>query len=408
MSKLATEANVEIIKFRDAVDIPSTTHATFGLYRYPAKFIPHVIEYILENYADPGSTIFDPFGGYGTVGTVAKIHGHDYEMWDLNPMLGILHPIATMKPIRLNIQNIITKMKASRKEFIPEWKRHVNWFEDEFLPFLYRIWGHYHSIQDKKIKMILTIPLLKTTRYFSYDDMQRQKLSRSPISIKRIENLLESDWRKKFFQMLQKDIVRVQNGISEYEMMRPKRNKSKTRTGIDVMSEPLTENKDILITSPPYLMSQEYMRQAKLDLFWLGFSEEKIRNLSRLEIPYRNVEPCVINSPTYEKCLSRLREDHIRKTFQNYFWCIIGTFTRLQKKINSRMFIFVGHSSIRGNIIPIDQILVEHLSRIGWLHEKTLSDKIVSRQLFSYSVNPASKIRDTRTPFENLIILKRT
>ncbi len=407
MSNLIARNEAEDISFREQVDIPSTTHATFGLYRYPAKFIPHVVAYVLEHYTEPKTTVFDPFGGYGTVGTVARVYGHDYEMWDLNPILATLHPIATMKPAHVNIAETINGMKMSKERFVPDWTRHQNWFEPKFLSFLYKVWGHYHSLQRGRTKMILTIPLLKTTRYFSYDDMQKQKLCRSPISQKRIDALSDSDWKQAFFKMLEKDILRIQRRLEEYREMRPKNTKSKIKTGIDVMSENLSENKDILITSPPYLQSQEYMRQAKLDLYWLGFSEEKVRELARLEIPYRSVEPCPINSPTYEKCLSDIKEDHIRRMFQNYFYSILGTFTRLQEKINSRMFIFVGHSSTRGKAIPIDRIITEHLSGLGWIHEKTLSDKIVGKQMFSYSVNPASKLRDIRTPIENLVILKR-
>lgn len=403
----ATLGIVEDISFRESVNIPSTTHATFGLYKYPAKFIPHVIAHILENYAEPEMTVFDPFGGYGTVGTVAKVYGNDYEMWDLNPLLGILHPITTMKPISCDITNIIKQMKSTKDRFVPDWSRHTNWFPKEFLPFLYKMWGYYHSLTDKKTKMLLTIPLLKTTRYFSYDDMQKQKLCRSKKSENRVNSLLLSDWEMAFFQILEKNIKRVQKGLEEYQKLNPKNTKSTIKIEVDVMNEHLKENRDILITSPPYIQSQEYMRQAKLDLFWLGFSEDKIKKLSKLEIPYRNVEQYKIFSKTYEECLSYIKEEHIRKIFQTYFWCVIGTFARLQEKINSRMFIFVGHSSTRGRSTPIDKILIEHLSKFGWVHEKTLSDKIVARQMFSYSVNPASKLKDSRTSIENLVILKR-
>lgn len=405
--EISTLGNVEKISFRELVDIPSTTYATFGLYRYPAKFIPHVIAHVLKNYAERGMTVFDPFGGYGTVGTISKIYDHDYEMWDLNPMLNILHPISIMNPVEVDISDIIREMKTSRQRFVPDWQRHQNWFKPEFLSFLYRVWGYYHSIQEKKIKMILTIPLLKTTRYFSYDDMQRQKLSRSRRSEERVESLFNSNWELIFFQMMEKEIIRVLKGLEQYQKLHPKNTKCKIKTEIDAMSEELTQNKDILITSPPYLQSQEYMRQAKLDLFWLGFSEEKIKKLSKLEIPYRNVDPCPIYSATYEECLAHIKEEHIRKIFQTYFWCIIRIFTRLQEKINSRMFIFVGQSSLRGRTIPIDRILIEHISKLGWVHEKTLSDKIVGRHLFSYLVNPASKLTDARTSIENLVILKR-
>ena len=399
---------MEKISFRELVDIPSTTHATFGLYKYPAKFIPHVVDYILTNYTDPQTTVFDPFGGYGTVGTVAKIHGNDYEMWDLNPMLKVLHQISIMKPVDIDISGIIRNMKNNtKKKFVPDWERHKNWFPQEFLPFLYRVWGYYHAMPDKKVKRTLTIPLLKVTRQFSYDDIRKQKLCRSRVSEERIRSLFTSDWKDRFLEMLYRDIARVQRGLTEYQKLHPKATKHTIKTEVDVVHEELAENKDILITSPPYLQSQEYMRQAKLDLFWLGFSETDVKRLSKLEIPYRNVDECVIHSHTYKECLSHIKEKHIRKTFQRYFWSILGTFGRLQDRINTRMFIFVGHSSTRGRAIPIDTILIEHLTGLGWVHEKTLSDRIVGRNMFSYSVNPASKIRDARTSIENLVILKK-
>lgn len=396
------------VSFRGLVQLPSTTYATFGLYRYPAKFIPHVVAYVMEKHAKPGVKVFDPFAGYGTVGIVSRIYGHDYELWDLNPMLKTLHAVATMGLVKADKKNIIREMKASEEKFVPQWSNLDYWFPEDFIPFLCRAWGYYHSLNDKSIKRLLTIPLLKTTRYFSYDDMQRQKLSKSPISKKRVESLLSSNWKNTFFQTLEKEIDKVVRGLHEYQKLRPKNTKGTIRAGVDTMKQELKEKKDILITSPPYLQSQEYIRQAKHDLFWLGYPEKKIKELSKLEIPYRAVEPCPVYSKTFSECEGRINEEHIRKVFDRYFWGVLGTLTRLQKNISSRMFLFVGHTSTRGRSVPLDRIFIEHLTEFGWAHEKTLSDTIVSRRLFSYKVNPASKIKDMRTPVENLVFLKKT
>lgn len=400
------DENIEKISFRNMVEIPSTTYATFGLYRYPAKFIPHVVAYVLENYAKPKMKIFDPYAGYGTVGVISKLYGYDYEMWDINPMLKILHSISTMKPKSIDVDKVMKELQNSKEQFIPDWDALDYWFPGEILSFLYKKWGYYHSLKDKNTKLILTIPLLKTTRYFSYDDSQRQKLSKSKRSQEKIRKLLSSDWKSKFYIMLEKEINNVIQGIEEYQNLNPKKTKGKVRT-VDTLTSKLTEKKDILITSPPYLQSQEYMRQAKLDLYWLNFSQKKIKELSKLEIPYRDVEPIEIKSKTYMKYRNEIKEPHIQKVFDRYFWATLGSFTRLQKNITKYMFIFVGHSSTRGQAIPIDRIFIEHLKNYGWVHEKTLSDTIVSRRLFAYKVNPASKINDPRTPVENLIILKR-
>src|SRR3989344_3033156 len=407
MNNQRTNRKIQKIIFRKAVKIPSTTHATFGLYRYPAKFIPHVVAYILENYGEPKMKVFDPFGGYGTVGVMSRIYGCDYEMWDINPMLKILHSVAIMKPAKIDVEKVLKEMTNSKEEFKPDWERLGYWFPEEVLPFLYKVWGYYHSLNDKNTKLILTIPLLKTTRYFSYDDTQRQKLSKSKRSQEKINKLLISDWKGKFFEMLEHNINKVIKGIEEYQMLNPKDVKGVIKN-VDTFRENLTEKKDILITSPPYLQSQEYMRQAKLDLFWLNFHQKTVKELSKLEMPYRDVEPIEIKSKTFMKYHNEIKEPHIQKAFDRYFWGVLGSFTRLQNNISKYMFIFVGHSSTRGQAIPLDKIFIEHLTNYGWKHEKTLSDTIVNRQLFSYKVNPASKMKDARTSVENLIILKRT
>ena len=79
-------AQSESVSFRKlASDIPSTRYATFALYRYVAKFIPHVVSYALKQFGSTGESVLDPFAGYGTVGTVARTQRNPYELWDLNP-----------------------------------------------------------------------------------------------------------------------------------------------------------------------------------------------------------------------------------------------------------------------------------------------------------------------------------
>jgi len=176
---------------------------------------------------------------------------------------------------------------------------------------------------------------------------------------------------------------------------------------LDTLSAELEEEKDILSTSPPYLQSQEYIRQAKMDLFWWGFSESRIRELSRLEITYRDVEPQEVFSETYNDWKSKIKEQHLQRLFNNYLWGVLDALTRLQKRVTAYMFLFVGHTSMRGQSIPIDRIFAENFTKLGWTYEKTLIDTIVARRMFSYNINPATGIKDRRTAVENLVILKR-
>jgi len=208
--------------------------------------------------------------------------------------------------------------------------------------------------------------------------------------------------------MLEQEILRTIKRLKEYDQLNPDRRvRGIVKAGVNVITKQLENERDILITSPPYLQSQEYMRQAKLDLFWLGFSEDEIKKLSRMEIPYCEVEPYEIKSKTYHYYESSIQEPHIKKVFNRYFWAVLRSMSELQKKITSFMFIFVGHTSTRGKSIPIDKIFAEHLTTLGWRHDLTLKDTIVSRRLFSYQFNPATGLKDSRTAVENLIILRR-
>jgi len=406
--QISSFGNAQKVVFRELVKLPSTTYGTFGLYRYPAKFIPQVVAYILEKYSRPGDNVFDPFAGYGTVGLVSRIYDCNYELWDLNPLLETLHAVGTLEPRKVDLDSIIQRMASPHEKFIPDWPRLSYWFPEEFLPFLYEKWGFYHSLDNNEyVKLLMTIPLLKVTRYFSHDDMQRQKLSKSPVAEWRIVSLLTCDWRKKFYNMLRNETLKVIRGIADYWALSPKKTKPIIRAGVDVLSTNLEEKKNILITSPPYLQSQEYMRQAKIDLFWLGYPEEKIKALHKLEIPYRDIEPQAIHSETFASFRRTIKEEHLRKVFDRYFWGVLGALTRLQEDVTDYLFLFVGRTSIRGRAVPIDQIFREHFADLGWVHETTLSDTIVSRRMFSYGVNPETKVKDARTPVENLVVLKK-
>lgn len=145
-------SNKVSILFRNTIkEIPSTTYGTFAIYKYPAKFIPQVIAYVLKRYAKPGMKIFDPFAGYGTVGIVSRVYGYEYELWDLNPIIDVIHETAIMKPPRVNVFDLIKELKNSKEEFIPKWSNLSYWFPEDFIPVLSRAWRFAHSLDTGQI-----------------------------------------------------------------------------------------------------------------------------------------------------------------------------------------------------------------------------------------------------------------
>ncbi|MEM0203601.1 MAG: hypothetical protein QXO16_07865 [Archaeoglobaceae archaeon] len=408
-TKLSPEGEEKKVRvlFRSSVpEIPSTTSATFAIYKYPAKFIPQVIAYVLKHYANPKMRVFDPFAGYGSVGVVARLYGNDYELWDLNPIINVLHDTAVSKPIEVNLYELISEVKRSSDEFFPKWSNLDYWFPEEFLSVLSKCWGYVHSLEGEK-KYALLVPLMKVTKFFSYADEKVHKLYKSKYSKKKVSELLRSNWKERFYEMLEEEVRVLLKKISEYNRMKPKDVNYRIRSAVDTLETELEEGADILITSPPYLQAQEYIRSTKLELFWLGYKEEFIRELSKKEIPYRDVKSIDIQSPTFFEFRERIKEEHLLKLYDRYFHAVLGAFEKLGEKINERMCIFVGQAKVRTMQIPIDEIIVEHMQNFGWKHEITYIDQIVSRVMFESDVNPASGIEDHRMETEHLIVLKR-
>jgi len=206
-------SNKVSILFRNTIpEIPSTTYGTFAIYKYPAKFIPQVIAYVLKKYARQGMKIFDPFAGYGTVGVVSKVYGYDYELWDLNPIINIIHDTAVIKKPKINLLGLMKEIKNSQEEFIPKWSNLNYWFPEEFIPILSRTWGFVHTLTDET-KYVLLIPLINVTRYFSYGDEKVHKLYKSKYSKKKIEELLKRNWESQFYNMLEKEKYRTTSRV---------------------------------------------------------------------------------------------------------------------------------------------------------------------------------------------------
>ena len=401
-------AQSEFVSFRDlAPHIPSTTHATFGLYRYPAKFIPQVVSYALHRFGDTGQSVIDPFAGYGTVGTVARTQSNPYELWDLNPLMPTLHNLSIMQPSDTEPNDLVHQLKSHQGQFSPAWSKVDYWHHQAFLPMLGKAWGFYHTLPDSGPKSLLLIPLLKATQHFSFNDEKRQKLSQSPLSRRRIDNLLQEDWQAKFYRMLRDGMAHILKSQHQYQAMHPADVESHVTGGVNTLTQPLEREHDILLTSPPYMQAQEYIRRFKMDLLWLGWSEDQVRDLGRMEMPYQRVDEVPIHSRTYEDYLEKIEEPHLRLLYQRYFWGVFGALTRLQENIRGHLLLFVGPASVRGMPIPLSQIAVEHFSHTGWEHKTTLVDSIVSRAMFFYRANPATGEADPRMTTEHLVVMER-
>jgi len=386
---------------------------------YPAKFIPQVVRYVINKYSKPGSWLFDPFAGYGTVAVEAALTGRNAVLWDLNPVLRLLVEASTYsEPVSLRDLAVDFNYKDP---FHPRWSDIRYWHPQEFYDVLSRAWGYWHKEVDRKFKPLVAIPLLKVTRYFSYSDEKISKLYKSKYAVEKVKTLLSSDWRSKMEKMYREHAKKVVEKVREYQSYGPKPVElvikasdegvfTERRVIVDSVREKLDREVDVLITSPPYLQAQEYIRSFKLELAWLGFTEDFIRELSRREIPYNGIGEGYISSKMYKivkREVLRLGHEKLLELYVSYFNSLALFLNSNHEKVRDTIAFFVGPVKIRSMRVPIDTIIKEHLEYLGWRHETTLVDTIISRRLFKAEKNPATGLEDERTPTEHLLITRR-
>jgi len=412
--------NLQRVLFRRLVsEIPSTTYATHGLYMYPAKFIPHVVRYVIDRYTISGDRLFDPFAGYGTVAIEASMTGRNCVLWDLNPILYLL-AAASLYNEPLSLEDLYVDFDYP-EFFHPRWANILYWHPQEFFRVLSRVWGYWHKSVEKKLKPLVAIPLLKVTRYFSYSDERIAKLYKSKYAKEKVQKLLGINWRDKMEKMYWDYAREVVEKVNEYQRYDPQQVEVVVRASdekvftdkyaiVDSTKERLDREVNVLITSPPYLQAQEYIRSFKLELAWLGFSGRFITTLSKCEIPYnRRVREGHISSKTYEALkreIEKLNHEKLLELYVSYFNSLALFLNNNHDKIRDIIAFFVGPVKVRNMRIPIDTVIKEHLEYLGWRHEVTLIDTIVSRRLFKSKTNPATGLEDERTPTEHLLVMR--
>ena len=197
------------------------------------------------------------------------------------------------------------------------------------------------------------------------------------------------DWEEKLQKMIRSHALETLRSMNDFAVLTDCHNNCvEFKGGVDSSYYPFQQQFDALITSPPYLQAQEYMRTVKMELFWLGYNDEEIRKLSRLEIPYRKADR-VIQTPTLEKIRSQLTREDLIKLLDSYFCHTINALENAmnQLKANGTACIFIGNPLIDGIKVEIWRILMEYFTDNGYFFENLYEDRIKNRQLFGTRKN---------------------
>ena len=393
--KQNSPGEVQLVSFRALIpEITDTGYLTHAIVSYPAKFIPQVVRYAINTYTREDDWIIDPFAGSGTVGVEAVLSKRNAVLYDLNLLLNHIMPLKVYQRNELlekeHLWKLLDSMQENRKHhFMPAWTNVAYWYTPKILNHLSQLWGFVHSLKNGVYSEIIKVGLLKASKRFSYTEHRTPKLARSKRKLAAIEELLRENWQEQLIEMVCVHSLKTLQNLNDFILhTEHHQNHVEFYGGVDSSNIAIQRECNALITSPPYLQAQEYIRSTKMDLFWLGHTEEEIKELSRLEIPYRKPDR-IIHTKTLDKVRDRLtRKDFINR-FDSYFCHTINALENSMNKLKPKAYacIFVGNPRMDGITVELWRILTEYFSERGYTFEKVYEDRIKTRQLFGTRKN---------------------
>ena len=398
LTEQTTSDAVELVSFRDLVpEIDDTGYLTHAIYAYPAKFIPQIVRYAINTYTKEADWIVDPFAGSGTVGVEAYLCKRNAVLFDLNLLLNHIMPLkiySGKKPLNeADLFRRLAAMRESNHQFTPAWSNVDYWYAPEILEVLSHYWGFINNTENDVFASVIKAALLKASKRFSNTEDRTPKLARSKRKLNAIAELLKENWREQLDEMVHSLSLKTLRRLNDFVMYIQQHHNENTpeiqwQGGVDSSYITVPRECDALITSPPYLQAQEYIRSTKMELFWLGHTEEEVRELSRLEIPYRKADR-IVQTETLDKVRETLTREDLCKRLDSYFCHTVNALANAmaQLKPNSAACIFVGNPRIDGITVELWRILAEYFTARGWTFEKVYEDRIKTRKLFGARKN---------------------
>ena len=406
---------------------------THQMHYYPAKILPYIPIYFLssKHYASQNETVLDPFAGTGTVLLESIIHPffkRNVMGIEINPLVRL---IAKVKTTPLNITKLkeasaklmLTINNFSGQIEIPNFTNINLWFSPRIQTELAKIKTCIEQVEDPNFKDFFFVCFSSIIRSVSFADpmipppvlLNPNNFMNNPDKQKHVESLLrKKKWAKPilyFKKKIKKNIERVESLSNLYKLdnikvkseiiwddARELKKGDYISVGkIDKHNAVVIPDSSIglIITSPPYINAQKYIRTTKLELLWLGLgSESEIIELDRNLVgtervrsdEYNNLKLIGIDSADniikciYEK--DKRKAYIVSKYFTDMRQAMKETYRVLKK--NGRYILVIGDNSVSSFKVENHKILTDiAIQDIGFNVETIFVDRIRSRGMIT-------------------------
>jgi SAM-dependent methyltransferase len=319
---------------------------------YPARFIPSLPGILINYFSDPGDTVLDPFCGCGTTLVEAYKFGRKAIGIDLNPIAAMISR-AKLIPFDQNMfSNYLDRilkttdvlfseslgkdlLDPDAELLVPNYEENRYWYHPDTLRELASLWTAIHKLPDNNryidvaltsFSAILKVScsqnkhwgwvcdnckpevLVPKNAVRKFSDKMNQYKTAAIILKREVADLQEKQIPLTDFKVYQGDCARVLNNMAE---------------GIY----------DLVVTSPPYAGTTDYIKAQRLSLLWFDYSKDKFLE-DEIGARYKRARRNFINE--YLRDMEKAFLE-IKRTLKKGGYCcvIIGESPKREPTVNS-------------------------------------------------------------------------
>lgn len=374
---------------------------THYLFKYPAKFHPPVVRYLIEQYTKRGDVILDPFCGSGTLLVEAAVSGRSAIGTDIDPLAVFIARVKTHRYKMPALRAAASKVLDHLEEIARPDKEYVRRQFDDIspatvertirkerlkvpaIPNLFHWFRKYVVVDLGRIITYLDrAQLAETHRDFfllCFASIIRAASNADPVPVSGVEvtsHMKRRDKEGRIVNPVKLFAMRVNKSLADVEAYQVKANADvrlrATQADATAFSARLRERPDAVITSPPYNMAVNYYRRHLLEMYWLGLTESHEDRLALLpkyigrdkvakKHPFVSDEE--IDTPQVKSWEAQIRKVHSERAdaFKHYVVAMRKAFREIASvlKRDGHALFVVGHSRWNGKVIPTSKLFVE-------------------------------------------------